>query len=204
MADINAEVVGGELNKPQEQRKKHKLDFKEFKLKTEISDEFYARAHFQEFFRRTSTQLMVLLAVALIAQSIISKMFFNPEVGLFYKVGVVLVALITFVIMPWMAKVRWPYMKKSNDFWLPEQRYTLNLKGLNVCTKHGDRRLQWREVRRIFETDEAIVFVLYKFHMVVLPMSRFTPEEKRQIRELILYCTRNMRIKTKLKPRRAS
>lgn len=201
MADINTEVVGAEPATRQ-QRQKHKLDFKEFKLKTSIDDAFYARAHFQEFFRRMGVQLVVLLAVALIAQSLISKMFTNPEVSLFYKVGVVLVAVMTFGIMPWLAKVRWPYMKQNNEFWLPEQRYVLNLKGLALCTKHGDRRLQWREIRRIFETNEAIVFVVYKFHMVVLPLAEFNEDEKQQIRELILYCTRNMRIKTKLKSKR--
>lgn len=202
MADINTEIVGAAPNKQKEQRKKHKLDFKEFKLKTTIDDAFYARAHFQEFFKRMSVQLVVLLAAALVAQALISKMYFNPEVGLLPKIGVPLVAIMTFVVMPWLAKVRWPHIKQSNDFWLAEQRFVLNLKGLDVCTKHGDRRLQWREIRRIFETNEAICFVVYGFHMVVLPVSGFDDEEKRQIRDLILYCTRNMRIKTKLKSRR--
>ena len=148
------------------------------------------------------TQLVIVLAVALVAQSIISQMFTNPEVSLFYKIGVVLVAVMSFGVLPWLAKVRWPYMKKNNDFWLSEQRYVLNLKGLSVCTRHGDRRMQWREIRRIFETNEAIVFVIYKFHMVVLPLAEFNEDEKQQIRELILYCTRNMRIKTKLKSKR--
>lgn len=201
MADINTEVVGGE-QPVRQQRQKHKLDFKEFKLKTTIDDAFYARAHFQEFFRRMGTQLVIVLAVALVAQSIISQMFTNPEVSLFYKIGVVLVAVMSFGVLPWLAKVRWPYMKKNNDFWLSEQRYVLNLKGLSVCMRHGDRRMQWREIRRIFETNEAIVFVIYKFHIVVLPLAEFNEDEKQQIRELILYCTRNMRIKTKLKSKR--
>ena len=41
MADINTEVVGAEPATRQ-QRQKHKLDFKEFKLKTSIDDAFYA------------------------------------------------------------------------------------------------------------------------------------------------------------------
>lgn len=199
MADINNEVVGAPQKPQQEKQKKHKLDFKEFKFKTSIDDAFYARAHFEEFMRRTGTQLVILLAVAVIAQSLVAKTFFNPEVSLYYKVGIVLVGLMSFVAMPLLAKKRWPYMKQNNDFWLPEQRFVLNLKGLAVSTRHGDRRLQWRELRKIFETNEAIVFVVYKFHIVVMPLGEFTEEEKQQIRELILYCTRNMRIKTKLK-----
>ncbi len=199
MADINNEVVGAPQKNQQEKQKKHKLDFKEFKFKTSIDDAFYARAHFEEFFRRTGTQLMIVLAVALIAQSLIAKTFFNPEISLFYKFGIVLVALITFVAMPLLAKKRWPYMKQNNDFWLPEQRFVLNLKGLDANSRRGERRLQWRELRKIFETNEAIVFVVYKFHMVVMPLKDFTEDEKQQIRKLILYCTRNMRIKPKLK-----
>lgn len=199
MADINTEVVGGSQKTQQEKQKKHKLDFKEFKFKTSLDDAFYARAHFEEFFRRTGTQLVFLLAVAVIAQALITNAFFNPEISLYQKIGIVLVGLMTFVAMPLLAKKRWPYMKQSNDFWLPEQRFVLNLKGLSVSSRHGDRRLQWRELRKIFETNEAIVFVVYRFHMVVMPLSDFTEEEKQQIRDLILYCTRNMRIKTKLK-----
>lgn len=199
MADINTEVVGGPQKPQQEKQKKHKLDLKEFKFKTTLDDAFYARAHFEEFFRRTGTQLVVLLAVALIAQSLLAKTFVNPEVSLLYKVGIVMVGLMTFVAMPLLAKKRWPYMKQANDFWLLEQRFVLNLKGVSVNSRHGDRRLQWRELRKIFETNEAIVFVVYKFHMVVMPLNEFTEEEKQQIRKLILYCTRNMRIKPKLK-----
>jgi len=202
MADINTEVVGAAPSLQKEQRKKHKLDFKEFKLKTKIDDDFYARAHFSEFYRRLNVQIIVLLAVVLVAQSLISQMYFNPEVSLLLKIGVPVVAVLTFVVMPWLVKARWKHIKQNNDFWLTEQRFVLNTKGLDVGTHHGDRRLQWREIRRIFETNEAICFVVYGFHMVVLPLAGFDDEEKRQIRDLILYCTRNMRIKIKLKKRR--
>ena len=133
MADINTEVVGGPQKTQQEKQKKHKLDFKEFKFKTSLDDAFYARAHFEEFFRRTGTQLVVLLAVAVIAQALITNAFFNPEISLYQKIGIVLVGLMTFVAMPLLAKKRWPYMKKSNDFWLPEQRCVLNLKGFPLA-----------------------------------------------------------------------
>lgn len=202
MADINKEVVGEAMNAEKKAQNRAKLEYREFRYKTSISDEFYARAHFQEFFRRTNVQLVILLAVAMVAQSLLSGTFTNPDVGWFAKGSVVLVALLSFFVMPMLAKTRWEYMKNNNDFWVENQRYILNGKGISVSSKHGDRRLQWKEVRRIFESDEAIVFSLYKFHMVVLPMNEFESNEKQRIRELIYYYTRTTRIKPKLNNKR--
>lgn len=202
MADINAELVGGAAVK-KENNKKKKLDLKEFKLKCHIDDQFYARAHFQEFFRRPGTQLVVLLAVALITQAILAKTFTDPEIGTLYKAGIVLVGVCTFIGMPLVVKGRWRIIKQGNDFWLNDQSYTLNSKGLLAKNRRrGEHRLQWREIRKIYETNEAILFVVYKFHMVVLPLGEFSEDEQEQVREIIRYCTRNMRIKVKLNKRR--
>lgn len=203
MADINQEVVGEAVQAEKKARRNLKLEYKEFRYKTSINDEFYARAHFQEFFRRTNVQLVILLAVAMVAQSLISGTFTDPEAGWFTKGSILAVALLSFFVMPMLAKTRWQYMKQNNDFWVDDQRYLINAKGIFVSSKHGDRRLQWREVRRIFETDEAIIFTLYKFHMVVLPMKEFEAGEKQRIRDLIYYYTRTTRIKPKLNGKRA-
>lgn len=202
MADINKEVVGEAATAEKKARRSAKVDLKEFRYKASISDEFYARAHFQEFFRRTNVQLVILLAVAMVVQSLISGTFTNPEVGWLTKGAIVLVALISFFVMPMLAKTRWQFMKQNNDFWVPDQRFLINGKGISVTSKHGDRRLQWREVRRIFESDEAIIFSMYKFHMLVLPMKDFEPNEKQRIRDMIYYYTRTTRIKPKLNNKR--
>lgn len=195
-ADINEEQYGRRVKS--ESSKRQKLDTKEIKLKCHIEDKFFARAHFQEFFRRPGTQLVILLAVALLVQSLLAGTFTDPEISLFYKAGIVMVALGTFVLMPLLANGRWSHIKAGNDFWLNDQSFVLNTKGVQAKSKHGDRRLQWREIRRIFETNEAIVFTLYRFHMVVLPLTSFSQDEKHQIREIIRYCTRNLKVKPKL------
>lgn len=202
MADINREIVGETIKEEKKTRRNAKLEYKEFRYKTAISDEFYAKAHFQEIFRRTNVQLMVLLAIAMVVQAFLSGTFTDPEVGWVTKICVVAIALIAFFILPMLAKTRWEFMKKNNDFWVPEQRFLMNAKGLSVSSKHGDRRLQWREIRRIFETDSAIVFVMYKFHVVVLPMTEFEENEKQRVRDLIMNYTRNTRIKPKLNKKR--
>lgn len=202
MADINKDVVGEAVSAEKKARSNAKVEYREFRYKTAISDEFYARAHFQEFFRRTNVQLVILLAVAMVVQALLSGTFTDPEVGWLTKGAIVLVALLSFFVMPMLAKTRWEYMKNNNDFWVANQRFILNGKGISVSSKHGDRRLQWKEVRRIFESDEAIIFSLYKFHMLVLPMNEFEANEKQRIRELIYYYTRTTRIKPKLNNKR--
>lgn len=201
MADINGEVVGAQKER-ETAVKSHKVENKEFKIRLTISDAQYKRAHFQEFFRRGWSQLIILLAIALLVQSILSGAFFDPEVGLATKLGVVAVALVTFIGMPAFVKGRWKFMRENNDFWVNDQRIVLNFKGVSVCSHHGDRRLHWREFSRIIETDEAIVFVLLKFHMVVLPLKELSEEEQEQIREMIRHYTSNQRAKVKLKRRR--
>lgn len=198
MADINAELMGAQ--KPQhDARKSHKLASKEFKLRVEITDEQYKKAHFYEFTRRTFTQLIIILAVVLVAQAVISGSFTNPEVPLYTKAGVILVAALAFIGLPLFVKGRWRFMRDHNDFWVNDQRFTLNFKGLACISHHGDRRLAWREFNKIMETDEGILFVLTKFHMVVLPLDGFSDDEKQQIRDLIIRNTGAMRIKPKLK-----
>ena len=95
-------------------------------------------------------------------------------------------------------------MRDNNDFWVNDQRIVLNFKGVSVCSHHGDRRLHWREFSRIFETDESIVFVLLKFHMVVLPLAGLPEDEKEQIRGMIRKNTANQRARVKLKRRKRS
>lgn len=202
MADINAELVGA--NKPKnDARKSHKLETKEFKMRVTISDAQYRRAHIYEFIRRTFTQLMIIIAIALVAQALIAGTFTDPEVPVTTKAGVVLVAVITFIGIPLFLNGRWKFMRDNNDFWVNDQRFTLNYKGLACISHHGDRRLAWREFKKILETDEAILFVLVKFHMVVLPLAGFDEDEKQQIRDLIIRNTGAMGTKPKLKkPRR--
>lgn len=202
MSDINAELVGAN-QAPKDARKSHKLASKEFKLRVTITDAQYQRAHFYEFIRRTFTQLIIILAVALVVQALLAGTFTDPEVPMTTKAGIVLIAAITFIGMPLFVKGRWQFMRDNNDFWVNDQRFTLNYKGLACISHHGDRRLSWREFKKIMETDEAILFVLLKFHMVVLPLAGFSEEEKQQIRDLIIRNTGAMRVKPKLKkPRR--
>lgn len=201
MADINSEVVGAEQVR-QDTIKSHKLENKEFKIKLTISDAQYKRAHFQEFFRRGWSQLIILLAVALLVQTLVSGSFTNPDVSMTAKAGVVLVAVVSFIGMPIYVKNRWKFMRDNNDFWVNDQRLVLNFKGVSVCSHHGDRRLHWREFSKIIETDEAIIFVLLKFHMVVLPLAGLSEDEREQIRELIRKNTANQRAKVKLKRRK--
>jgi hypothetical protein len=190
LADINEEIVGAKTGK-KDNRKNHKLE-------TSISDAQYTKAHIFEFFRRPMTQVVILLSVALLVQALLNKTFVNPEVPLLQKVGIVAIALVCVVGMPLFVRGKWKFIKENNDFWLNEQRYTLNVKGVGVLSHHGERRLQWREIKKIYESDDAILFTLYKFHMVVLPLEGFSEDERHQIRELIRYNTRNLRVKVKL------
>ncbi|HIU10058.1 MAG TPA: YcxB family protein [Candidatus Avidehalobacter gallistercoris] len=203
MADINSDLVGAEQAR-QDAIKSHKLENKEFKIKLTISDAQYQRAHFEEFFRRGWSQLIILLAVALLVQTLLTGSFTNPDVPWTTKAGVVLVVLFSFLGMPIYVKKRWKFMRDNNDFWVNDQRIVLNFKGVSVCSHHGDRRLHWREFSRIFETDESIVFVLLKFHMVVLPLAGLPEDEKEQIRGMIRKNTANQRARVKLKRRKRS
>lgn len=201
MADINEELVGAK--KPhKDANKSQKIESKEIKVRTEISDDVYRRAHMYEFTRRTFNQILIIVAVALLVQSFLTGAFTNPEVPLTTKLGVIAVALITFVAMPLFVSGRWKFMRDNNDFWVNDQRFTLNFKGVACISNHGDRRLAWREFKKIVETDEAILFVLVKFHMVVLPTKGFTEDEKQQIRDLIMRNTNGLRAKPKLKKTR--
>ena len=202
MADINEQVVGSAAPKKDNQ-KNARLKTREFKLKTSISDEQYAQAHFQEFYRRTGVQLVVIMAIVLVAQGLISGTFTDPETSVITKAGLILVALGAFLVMPMIVKTRWQHIKRNNDFWVNEQSYVLNGKGLAVKSNHGDRRLQWRELQRIFEVNDTIIFTLYKFHIIVLPLGGFSDEEKQQIREIVLHNTRNLRVKAKLQKSKA-
>lgn len=197
MADINEEVVGTKSDK-KDSRKSHKLESREFKLKTTITDAQYTKAHIFEFFRRPMTQVVILLAIALLVQAILNKTFVDPDVPLLQKLGIVAIALVCVVGMPLFVRGRWKFIKENNDFWVNEQRLILNVKGINVLSHHGERRLQWREIKKIYESEDAILFTLVKFHMVVLPLAGFSEEERHQIRELIRYNTRNLRVKVKL------
>lgn len=201
MADINEELVGAK--KPhKDANKSQKIESKEIKVRTEISDDVYRRAHMYEFTRRTFNQILIIVAVALLVQSFLTGAFTDPEVPLTTKLGVIAVALITFVAMPLFVSGRWKFMRDNNDFWVNDQRFTLNFKGVACISNHGDRRLAWREFKKIVETDEAILFVLVKFHMVVLPTKGFTEDEKQQIRDLIMRNTNGLRAKPKLKKTR--
>jgi hypothetical protein len=144
------------------------------------------------------TQVVILLAIALLVQAILNKTFVDPEVSLLQKLGIVAIALVCVVGMPLFVRGRWKFIKENNDFWVNEQRLILNVKGINVLSHHGERRLQWREIKKIYESEDAILFTLVKFHMVVLPLAGFSEEERHQIRELIRYNTRNLRVKVKL------
>lgn len=202
MADINAEMVGA--NKPRKDaNKSQKFEGKEIKMRAEISDDVYRRAHMYEFTRRTFNQILIIIAAALVIQSFLTGTFTDPEVPLTTKLGVIVVALVTFVAIPLFVSNRWKFMRDNNDFWVNDQRFTLNFKGVACISHHGDRRLAWREFSKIIETDEAILFVLLKFHMAVLPMKGFNEDEKQQVRDLIMRYTRGLRVKPKLKkPRR--
>lgn len=200
MANINAETVGA--NKPRKDAKSQKFEAKEIKLKMEISDDTYRRAHLYEFTRRPFNQILIILAAALLIQSFAVGTFTDPEVAIGTKLGIIVVAFVTFVAMPLFVHGRWHFMRDNNDFWVKEQRYTMNFKGLSCISKHGDRRLAWREFNKIVETDDAILFVLVKFHMVVLPTKGMSADEKQQIRELVQRYTRGLRIKPKLKKQR--
>lgn len=201
MADINEEIVGAKKQR-KDTNKSQKFEGKEIKLRTEISDDMYRRAHMYEFTRRTFNQILIIIAAALLVQSFLTGTFTNPEVPLTTKLGVIVVAFVTFVAMPLFVHGRWRFMRDHNDFWVADQRYTLNFKGLACISNHGDRRLAWREFSKIVETDEAILFVLMKFHMVVLPMRGLDEDEKQQIRDLIMRYTRGLRVKPKLKKTR--
>lgn len=202
MANINAEIVGA--NKAhKETQKNRKFENSEIKLRAEISDDVYRRAHMYEFTRRTFNQILIIVAVALIIQAFLTGTFTDPEVPLTTKLGIIVIGLVTFVVMPLFVSNRWKFMRDNNDFWVNNQRFTLNFKGLACVSNHGDRRLAWREFKKIVETDEAILFVLVKFHMVVLPMGSFSEDEKQQIRALISRNTAALKVKPKLKkPRR--
>lgn len=201
MADINAEVVGA--NKPPKNAHKTiKMESKEFKMRTDISDEVYRRAHVYEFIHRTFTQLMIIIAVALVAQALISGTFTDPEVPLTTKLGIVFIAAVGFIGIPLFVNGRWQFMRDNNDFWVNDQRYTINFKGVACVSHHGDRRIAWREFKRIIETDEAIIFVLVKFHMIILPTKGLSDDEKQQLRDLITRNTQSMRTKLKLKKSR--
>lgn len=201
MADINAEVVGA--NKPhKDANKSQKIESKEIKLRTEISDEVYRRAHMYEFTRRPFNQILIIIAVALLVQAFLTGTFSDPEVALSTKLGIIVIALVTFVAMPLFVSGRWKFMRENNDFWVNNQRFTLNFKGLACVSNHGDRRLAWREFKKIVETDEAILFVLVKFHMVVIPTKGLNEDEKQQLRALIMRNTNGLRAKPKLKKTR--
>lgn len=202
MADINAEVVGAH-KQPKDSQKHRKIENTEIKLRAEISDDVYRRAHMFEFTRRTFNQILIIIAVALVIQAFMTGTFTDPDVPLTTKLGIIVIALVTFVAMPLFVSGRWQFMRDHNDFWVNNQRFTMNFKGLACVSNHGDRRLAWREFKKIVETDEAILFVLVKFHMVVLPMKDFSEDEKQQIRALINRYTAGMKLKPKLKkPRR--
>lgn len=201
MADINAEMVGA--NKPhKDANKSQKIESKEIKLRTEISDEVYRRAHMYEFTRRPFNQILIIIAVALLVQAFLTGTFTDPEVPLTTKLGIIVIALVTFVAMPLFVSGRWKFMRENNDFWVNNQRFTLNFKGLACVSNHGDRRLAWREFKKIVETDEAILFVLVKFHMVVIPTRGLNEDEKQQLRALIMRNTNGLRAKPKLKKTR--
>ena len=114
-----------------------------------------------------------------------------------YWVGILAIQLIAFVGLPLFVKNRCNKLQKNNDFWVNDQKYVVNGKGLSLVSQHGDRRLEWREFRRIFETNEAMVFVVHKFHMVVLPTKEMTQDEKANLRQIVARNTQATRLKPK-------
>lgn len=197
MADINGEVVGAKAQR--DALKNHKLESRELKFKVSISDEEYQKAHKYEFFHRTFSQLVILIAIVMLAQSLINGTFTDPNEPAFTKILILVTVFVALIGMPVFVGTQMGNIKKNNDFWVNDQRFVLNFKGVSVCSQHGDRRLRWREFTRITESENAILFKLYRFHMIVLPLDEFRPDEKQQIKEIIMENTRNLQVKVKLR-----
>lgn len=197
MADINGEVVGAKAQR--DAHKNHKMESRELKFKANITDEQYQKAHKYEFFHRTFTQLVILIAIVMLAQSLINGTFTNPDEPMFTKISIILTAFVALIGMPAFVGTQMGNIKKNNDFWVNNQRFVLNFKGVSVSSQHGDRRLRWREFTRITESEDAILFKLYRFHMIVLPLADFRPDEKQQIKDIIMDNTRNLQVKVKLR-----
>lgn len=197
MANLTAEKHQVKKEKFKEKKQHADLDKSEFKGKFEVTDEDYSTAIFSEFMTRTRTKVLYLCTFLIAFQFWYALSYLEADYSIAYTIAIVLVILLGFIGTPLFVKARSRKLGNKNDFWLNEQRYTVNNKGFSVLSQHGERRLKWQEIRRVFQTGSSIVLVVYNFHMVVVPTKGLSREEKTNLKKIILRNTQALKTKVK-------